>query len=559
MLSKIYKITLSLLLVFFYQNIAYPKNFDEKNLHNYFSALISLEKNKSIESLNYFNSSKELKESHPAYIKKYLFALVLGGKINKAISEIKITKEKKFVDFFEAHLLLVLDSIKKKDYKKSLDYINNLKRHEEEGTFQLIVSNFLEEYVYLFKNKQIKSNLQSKFGKLGLINRTFQKCYLGLQDTETFFENLTNYEAEGNSRYLFFYANYLLTQKNYLKTKEIFKDIDPINSSLLIGQAKKWIDKENYSNFNSIFSCKNSNDIIGEFLYIISNLYSMEYEMENSNFYFNLSSFLNPKFKFNFVLLVDNYLQKEEFSKAKKILKKFNKKNEIYYWHRVKKTAQIIRNETDQNKSFEYIKVKFDEIEKPSLKVIYEMGNVVKSLQKYDLSIKYYTEVLSKLDPTSIIFADVLYRRGGSYERIDNEKKADEDLLKSLEINPDEPHVLNYLAYSWLERNYQIDLAIDMLEKAYAQREDDPYIIDSIGWAYYLVGDYVEAEKLLRKAVKIMPTDPIVNDHYGDILWKLDKKIQANYFWKNILTFEDVEEKMKKDIFYKLLKGPKNL
>ncbi len=559
MLSKIYKITLSLLLVFFYQNIAYPKNFDEKNLHNYFSALISLEKNKSIESLNYFNSSKELKESHPTYIKKYLFALVLGGKIDKAISEIKTTKDKKLVDFFEAHLLLVLDSIKKKDYKKTLDYINNLKKHEEEGTFQLIVSNFLEEYVYLFKNKQIKSNLQSKFGKLGLINRTFQKCYLGLQDTETFFENLTNYEAEGNSRYLFFYANYLLTQKNYLKTKEIFKDIDPINSSLLIGQAKKWIDKENYSNFNSIFSCKNSNDIIGEFLYIISNLYSMEYEMENSNFYFNLSSFLNPKFKFNFVLLVDNYLQKEEFSKAKKILKKFNKKNEIYYWHRVKKTAQIIRNETDQNKSFEYIKVKFDEIEKPSLKVIYEMGNVVKSLQKYDLSIKYYTEVLSKLDPTSIMFADVLYRRGGSYERIDNEKKADEDLLKSLKINPDEPHVLNYLAYSWLERNYQIDLAIDMLEKAYAQREDDPYIIDSIGWAYYLVGDYVEAEKLLREAVKIMPTDPIVNDHYGDILWKLGKKIQANYFWKNILTFEGVEEKMKEDIFYKLLKGPKNL
>mgnify|MGYP001196505848 CR=1 FL=1 len=100
---------------------------------------------------------------------------------------------------------------------------------------------------------------------------------------------------------------------------------------------------------------------------------------------------------------------------------------------------------------------------------------------------------------------------------------------------------------------------VSLLEKAYAQREDDPYIIDSIGWAYYLVGDYVEAEKLLREAVKIMPTDPIVNDHYGDILWKLGKKIQANYFWKNILTFEDVEEKMKEDIFYKLLKGPKNV
>ena len=558
MLSKIYKITLLLFFVFFYQNIVYSKTYDEKNVYNYFSALVSLENNKNIKSLNYFNSSKELKESHPQYIKKYVFSLVLGEKVNRAISEIKMTKDKKFIDFFEAHLLLVLDGIKKNDYKKSLDHLNNLKRYEEEGSFEFIISSFLEEYVHLFNDKQIKLNLDSQFGKMSLISRTLQSCYLGHSETENFFENLTNYDEEGNSRYLFFYANYLISQNNHLKAKDIFKDVDPINSTLLIAQAKKWIDKENYDDFKSIFSCKNSNDIIGEFLFIISNLYSAEDQINKSNFYFNLSNFLNPKFKFNFALLVDNYFQKEEFTKAKKTLKNFNKKNEIYYWHRLKKIAQIIGKENDKNKSFQYIKDKFGTIDKPSLKIIYEMGNIVKSYEKYDLSIKYYTKVLSKLDPTSLIYANVLYRRGGSYERIGNEQEADEDLLKSLEINPDVPHVLNYLAYSWLERNYKINSAIDMLEKAYAQRENDPYIIDSIGWAYYLIGDYFEAEKLLRKAVQIMPTDPIVNDHYGDILWKLGRKTQANYFWKNVLTFEDVKEKMKEDIFYKILKGPKN-
>jgi len=558
MVSKIYKITLLLFFVFFYQNIVYSKTYDEKNVYNYFSALVSLEKNKNIKSLNYFNSSKELKELHPTYIQKYVFSLVLGEKVNRAISEIKMTKDKKFIDFFEAHLLLVLDGIKKNDYKKSLDHLNNLKRHEEEGSFEFIISSFLEEYVHLFNDKQIKLNLDSQFGKMSLISRTLQSCYLGHSETENFFENLTNYDEKDNSRYLFFYANYLIAENNHLKAKDIFKDIDSINSPLLIAQAKKWIDKENYDDFKSIFSCKNSNDIIGEFLFIISNLYSAEDQINKSNFYFNLSNFLNPKFKFNFALLVDNYFQKEEFTKAKKTLKNFNKKNEIYYWYRLKKIAQIIGKENDKNKSFEYIKDKFGTIEKPSLKIIYEMGNIVKSYEKYDLSIKYYTKVLSKLNPTSLIYADVLYRRGGSYERIGNEQEADEDLLKSLEINPDAPHVLNYLAYSWLERNYKINSAIDMLEKAYAQRENDPYIIDSIGWAYYLIGDYFEAEKLLRKAVQIMPTDPIVNDHYGDILWKLGRKTQANYFWKNVLTFEDTGEKMKEDIFYKLLKGPKN-
>ena len=98
-----------------------------------------------------------------------------------------------------------------------------------------------------------------------------------------------------------------------------------------------------------------------------------------------------------------------------------------------------------------------------------------------------------------------------------------------------------------------------MLEKAYAQSKNDPYIIDSIGWAYYLTGDYVRAENLLRKAVELMPSDPIVNDHYGDILWKLDRKMQANYFWNNVLSFEDTEDQMKKDIHYKILKGPKEI
>ena len=103
MISKIYKITHLLFLIFFYQSIAYSKTFDQKNVHNYFSALVSLEKNKSIESINYFKSSKELKESHPSYIKKYMFSLVLGGKVKKAIREIQMTKDKKFIDFFEAH------------------------------------------------------------------------------------------------------------------------------------------------------------------------------------------------------------------------------------------------------------------------------------------------------------------------------------------------------------------------------------------------------------------------------------------------------------------------
>jgi len=149
-----------------------------------------------------------------------------------------------------------------------------------------------------------------------------------------------------------------------------------------------------------------------------------------------------------------------------------------------------------------------------------------------------------------------LYRRGGSFERVGNYEKSDKDLLESLKINPEEPYVLNYLAYSWLERNYKINEAIDMLGRAYEQKKNDPYIIDSVGWGYYLIGDYETAEKYLKKALLIMPDDPIVNDHYADVLWKLNKKIQAKYFWESVLNLDSADEEMKNKIFKKLLKGP---
>ena len=94
-----------------------------------------------------------------------------------------------------------------------------------------------------------------------------------------------------------------------------------------------------------------------------------------------------------------------------------------------------------------------------------------------------------------------------------------------------------------------------MLEKAYSLKKNDPYIIDSVGWAYYLIDDYLKAEKFLKRAVELMPEDPIVNDHYGDILWKLNRKIQARYFWKNVLKMDDVDHKMIKDVKIKLIKG----
>ena len=191
--------------------------------------------------------------------------------------------------------------------------------------------------------------------------------------------------------------------------------------------------------------------------------------------------------------------------------------------------------------------------------MIFDIANFHKNSKEYEKAIEYYTEIIETLDDNSEIKPDLLYRRGGTYERMGNYKKADKDLLYSLKIYPDDAYVLNYLAYSWLERDHKINQAIEMLEKAYSFKNNDPYIIDSIGWAYYLINDYLKAEKFLKRAVELMPYDPIVNDHYGDILWKLDRKIQARYFWTSVLKMEDTDEEMINKINIKMINGLENL
>ena len=162
------------------------------------------------------------------------------------------------------------------------------------------------------------------------------------------------------------------------------------------------------------------------------------------------------------------------------------------------------------------------------------------------------------MDSGSEVKADLLYRRGASFERLKDYSNADRDLLHSLKIDPNDAYTLNYLAYSWLERDYKINEAIEMLEEAYSQKSDDPYILDSIGWAYYLIDNFNKAENFLKTAVQLMPDDPIVNDHYGDTLWKLDRKIQARYFWSMVLKMDDVEQELIDNIQIKLIGGPKN-
>ncbi len=556
------KIKFVLILLLFYQTPLYSKSnsfedFDSRNLSKYFSGIVAFENKDNSAALDFFNSTKILINTHDPYLKRYVFSLVLENKVSQAINVIKQNKDKNNTSFFDAYLLLLIDSLKKDNLDQAYNYLLKANEFAQQDRFDLAILESLRQYIYVFKEKKFLDN-KKNLGKLSIISDTFQRCYLGDPKTDEYFSNLINNNESDFTRYIYFYLSYLIENDRLEEAKHITQEIEFINTTLLLSQGKSWIENENAQKLNEVFSCKNHNDLISEFLFLISNLYSSEDNFKKSNFYLNLSNFLNPKFKFNLSLVAENYFLNKDYEKAKKILKKFKKEEKFYFWYRLKKEAQIIAKQRNDKESLSYITSNFRKIDEPNHKILFDIANFYKKSEDYKEAIKYYTKIISNLDDSSDVKSDILYRRGGSYERIKNYEEADKDLLHALKISPDDAYILNYLAYSWLERDYKINEAIEMLEIAYASKNNDPYIIDSIGWAYYLIDDYLKAEKFLKRAVELMPDDPIVNDHYGDILWKLGRKIQARYFWANVLKMDDAEKDMIEKINIKMIKGLKN-
>ena len=164
------------------------------------------------------------------------------------------------------------------------------------------------------------------------------------------------------------------------------------------------------------------------------------------------------------------------------------------------------------------------------------LADKFRSLEKYQESIDLYSSVIdNNLIDNKL---PVLYSRGIAYERLNKWSEAEKDLKEALLINPNDPYILNYLGYSWLDRNINLEDALKLLEKAVELEPNDGYIIDSLGWAFYLTGVFDKSIFYLEKAVSIMPNDATLNDHLGDAYWKYGRKKEAISQWERVLIID---------------------
>ncbi|MEO1563758.1 MAG: tetratricopeptide repeat protein [Pseudomonadota bacterium] len=174
------------------------------------------------------------------------------------------------------------------------------------------------------------------------------------------------------------------------------------------------------------------------------------------------------------------------------------------------------------------------------------LGNILRFDEQFAAAEPVYTRALQKLPEGSNREWQVYYSRGITRERTDQWDLAEADFRKALELEPDQPLVLNYLGYSLVEQKRNLEEALEMIKTAVAARPDDGYITDSLGWAYYRLGEFDKAVEPMERAAALVATDPVINDHLGDVYWKVGREREARFQWRRALSFEPEAEEIPK-------------
>ena len=557
----IFKIIGQFLFVIIFLFTSQAKSLDKFNkgerVSDYFSGILLLNENQYDESFRYLKKLNGLETSHINYSVKYLYSLVNSGNFKEALNYSK-KLEKQKLDSFESHLIAGVFYLKNSNLELAKKYF--LKAKNNNSNF--ILNNYVSSSLYNWSNlKESNINqalfelkkLDERFENFKKIQNVFINCFFDSQNTKDLFHQMTSDKKTDFSRYNYFYASYLANVEKIDQAKKIVESaLEFYPRNLLLNQYKidLNLNKDIYA-----FNCKKEEHAIAEILYITANALSTQSIYPLSNFYLNLAKYLNEDFHSYDTLLAENFYKVNNYKKAKKIYYNLGKEGKAYKWYSSKQLARILLREEKKTKALKLFSKAYDDLENKDVYETFDFAEFLKNNEEFKKSIPYYSSVINEVEEKHPLYAEATDGRGVAYERIGEWNKAETDLLSSLKADPKQAYVINYLAYSWIEKGIKIEKSLKMLEKANKLKSNDPFIIDSLGWALFKLKRYVEAKNYLQLAVRLMPGDPIVNDHFGDALWKNGNEIQARYYWNYVLSLEKTEVELKQKIEEKLIRG----
>ena len=261
--------------------------------------------------------------------------------------------------------------------------------------------------------------------------------------------------------------------------------------------------------------------------------------------YLQLALYLAPNHPLALLSLADLYESVKKPTMAIKIYERVPANSPL------KRNAQIqlATNLDTADRSDEAIKILKTVTTEDSrdLEAIMALGNIERGRKKFADCAQTYSLGIDALPSNNDKANSVYYYyRGICEERSKQWSKAEADMRKALELQPEQPHVLNYLGYSWIDQGINLDEGMKMIKRAVEQRPDDGYIVDSLGWAYYRIGNYEDAVKHLERAIDLKPEDPTINDHLGDAYWRIGRTLEARFQWAHARDLKPEPEELPK-------------
>ena len=269
-------------------------------------------------------------------------------------------------------------------------------------------------------------------------------------------------------------------------------------------------------------------------------------------FYISLSVQLNESFNEAYFSLGRIYQSLKKYKKAEIFYNRIDQNHDLFLESRINiaKNKKYIKNIKDAESAFLLLLKNYPE----NYVLLFSLADFYRLNKEYKKAIKSYSKILSKSKIENQERWLILYMRGICYERLNNWKLAEEDFIKSLDINPDAPQVLNYLAYGWIERNIFLDKSLEMLIIANKKDPDSHYILDSLAWVHYKKNNLEVASKLMEEVVDRAPDEAVSLDHLGDIYLAMGRKREALYMWKQAIDLASPEDNILDEVKTKLKK-----
>ncbi len=272
-----------------------------------------------------------------------------------------------------------------------------------------------------------------------------------------------------------------------------------------------------------------------------------------ANIFAQMAFYLNPELEMPHTVIGNIYARNDRFDDAINQLRKIPASSPDFILTQ-RKIADLYTQMGNDEQAIKTLNLIYNNTQ--DIDALNQIGDIYRYQEEYDKAVRTYSKILNKLSPLPPKYWYILYARGMSYERLGKFKKSDEDLLKALEFQPNEPYLLNYLGYSWADRDMKLDQSLELIKQAHNLRPNDGYIADSLGWVYFKLGNFEDAVKYLERAVELLPYDATINDHLGDAYWRNGRKTEAKFQWRRALNNqEDVDIELTQTLNNKIANG----